>query len=100
MSFEIDVKKLCELSKLEIPDAMIQETSNKVREVLDLFNKLDEFDISEIHTSSDNDQLRLEKPINTMRDDIPRTIIPDSRPSETMVKFHSTKNGFVLGPRI
>lgn len=100
MSLEIDVRKLCELSKLEIPDAMIQETSEKVRDVLSLFNKLDEFDISEIHSSSDDDPLRLEKHINTMRDDIPRTIISDSRLSETMVKLHSTKNGFVLGPRI
>lgn len=99
MSNEIDVKKLCELSKLEIPDEMILETSRKVREVMSLFDKLDELDISNSTSMDSYGGLRVEKSLESLREDTPRESISDS---ESTAKFNllNTKNGFVLGPRI
>lgn len=99
MSNEIDVKKLCELSKLEIPDEMILETSRKVREVMSLFDKLDELDISNSTSMDSYGGLRVEKSLESLREDTPRESISDS---DSTAKFNllNTKNGFVLGPRI
>ena len=43
MAKGIDIKKLCDLTKLEIPEQNITEISRKVEEVLLMFDKLDEF---------------------------------------------------------
>jgi Asp-tRNA(Asn)/Glu-tRNA(Gln) amidotransferase C subunit len=103
MSNEIEVKKLCELSKLEIPDEMILETSHKVGEVMSLFDKLDELDISSSSSMDSYGKLRIEKSLESLRDDIPRrnTSTTDSTTdSLTKFKLLNTKNGYVLGPRI
>lgn len=99
MSSEIDIKKLCELSKLEIPDEMILETSMKVREVMALFDKLDELDIQKSTSKDSYSRLRIEKSIESLRDDIPRQSIPTAD-FLSKFKFLNTKNGFALGPRI
>lgn len=98
MSNEIDFKKLCELSKLDIHEEMIKETSIKVRDVMTLFDKLDELEISNIDNTEVNENLRQEKSLDSIRDDIPRD---KSRFDPTSkICFLNTKNGFVLGPRI
>lgn len=99
MSDEIEVKKLCDLSKLEIQEDMIIETSNKIHDVMLLFNKLDELDIRNSGNVDRYDSLRIEKSINCLRDDTPRETSSGSDSREKF-KFLNTKNGFVLGPRI
>ena len=99
MSGEIDVKKLCELSKLEIPDEMILETSKKVGEVMSLFDKLDELDIKDSTSQDSYGKLRVEKSLESLRDDTPRQNISITD-SLSKFKLLNTKNGFALGPRI
>lgn len=99
MPSEIDVKKLCELSKLEIPDEMILETSKKVREVMSLFEKLDELYINESTSQDSYSRLRIEKSLESLRDDTPRQSVPTTD-SRSKFKLLNTKNGFALGPRI
>ena len=43
MAKGIDIKKLCDLTKLEIPEQDMTQISRKVEEVLLMFDKLDEF---------------------------------------------------------
>jgi Asp-tRNA(Asn)/Glu-tRNA(Gln) amidotransferase C subunit len=99
MSNEIEVKKLCELSKLEIPDEMILETSNKIREVMSLFHKLDELDISSADDTDSYGGLRIEKSLDSLRGDVPRGSFSVTD-SVAKLKLLNTRNGFVLGPRI
>ena len=44
MSEYYDIKKLCTLSRLEIGESEIQQTANKIKEIITFFNKLDEFE--------------------------------------------------------
>jgi aspartyl/glutamyl-tRNA(Asn/Gln) amidotransferase C subunit len=99
MSNVDDIKKLCDLSKLEIPSEMMMETTSKIREVLTLFDKLDEFDTSDNKGDIGGD-IKIEKSINSLRDDqIPNRNSVDSN-SNIKIKPLNTKDGYVLGPRI
>ena len=78
---------------------MMMETTSKIREVLTLFDKLDEFE------SGDNefkicDDIKIEKPLDALRDDQSHTGNTVESESNVKIKFMNTKNGYVLGPRI
>jgi aspartyl/glutamyl-tRNA(Asn/Gln) amidotransferase C subunit len=99
MSNVDDIKKLCDLSKLEIHSEMMTETTSKIREVLTLFDKLDEFDTSDNKRDIGSD-IKIEKSIDSLRDDqIPNINSVDSN-SNIKIKPLNAKNGYVLGPRI
>jgi Asp-tRNA(Asn)/Glu-tRNA(Gln) amidotransferase C subunit len=112
MSDYYDIRKLCLLSRLEIDDAEVQQTGDKIKETISFFNKLDEFEMNE--PSSDNPDiiiaseqgtyLKFEKKINDLRDDTPHKKIDSScdLKENTLFdfKFHPKKNGYVIGPKI
>ncbi|HXT83824.1 MAG TPA: hypothetical protein VN704_05765 [Verrucomicrobiae bacterium] len=110
MSNYYDIKKLCHLSRLEIDDSEIQQTAEKIKEIISFFNKLDEFEMSESNEDSNNknnsysNPLKLEKKLNHLRDDIPNKKIninsEDINNSLFDFKFHIKKNGYVIGPKI
>lgn len=99
MSTADDLEKLCDLSKLEIPGELMIETSIKIREVLKLFDILDEFDKKDQQTISDID-IKIEKPINSLRDDQLSEVNTVKGDLQTKIKFSNSKNGYILGPRI
>ena len=95
----IDIRKLCNLTKLEIPEKDMAAISEKLKEVLSMFDKLDEFTTE---GSEDNgiEDLKLERAFENLRNDVPR---PPLRPSETAspkIQLKNNKDDFVLGPRI
>lgn len=99
MSIEEDVKKLCDLSKLEIPDEMIMEATKKVGDVLALFSKLDEFKKSDYDIRIEND-LRVEKSYSSLRADQSPDINTDNNGDRFEFQPLNIKNGFIVGPRI
>lgn len=99
MSAVDDVKRLCELSKLEIPNEMMMETTRKIREVLTLFDKLDEFDKGDNEIKIGED-IKIEKAIDSLRDDQPPTKKSVNSDNDVKIKLLNIKNGYVLGPRI
>ena len=111
MSDCYDLKKLCLLSRLEIDESKIQQTAEKIEEIISFFNKLDEFEISEpnekLNNSDSNSNLnllKLEKKLNNLRNDVPNKNSDSSLDSKTNLlfnfKFHSKKDGYVIGPKI
>jgi aspartyl/glutamyl-tRNA(Asn/Gln) amidotransferase C subunit len=99
MAMGIDIRKLCNLTKLDIPEQDMAAISEKLKEVLLMFDKLDEFTTE---GSEDNgiEDLKLERAFENLRNDEPR---PPLRPSETSpmkIRLKNNKGGFVLGPRI
>lgn len=99
MAKGIDINKLCELAKLEIPEQSIHEISRKLEEVLSMFDKLDEFnsDSSEIPNVED---LKFEMIFEELRDDKPS---PDSELSKDLdfkFKLKNLRDGYIVGPRI
>jgi len=94
-----DVKKLCELSKLEIPSEMMKETTKKIFEVLTLFDKLDEFDKGDNEIKIGED-IKIEKTVDSLRDDQPLTTNSVNSDNYIKIKPLNEKNGYVLGPRI
>lgn len=99
MSTEDDFKQLCNLSKLEIPDELMKETSKKIHEVLMLFDKLDQFDKSEFELKT-NDGIKIEKSIDSLRDDQTFETNPSKSNHDMKIKFSKSKSGYILGPRI
>lgn len=99
MSAVDDVKRLCELSKLEIPNEMMMETTRKIREVLTLFDKLDEFDKGDNEIEI-GEYIKIEKTIDSLRDDQPLTKNSVNSDDDVKIKLLNSKNGYVLGPRI
>jgi aspartyl/glutamyl-tRNA(Asn/Gln) amidotransferase C subunit len=112
MSEYYDIKKLCALSKLEIEDSEIQQTDNKIKEIISFFNKLDEFEMNEVIpsnpdfgiTSVSGNYLTIEKKMNDLRDDLPQKKIDSKYGIEEDIsfnfKYHNKKNGYIIGPRI
>lgn len=100
MSNVDDIKKLCELSKLEIPNEMMIETAEKIREVLTLFGKLDEFDTTGDNKLKMGGDMKIEKPLGSLRDDKPQTGKFEESSVKIKIKPLNTKNGYILGPRI
>ena len=47
MSDYYDIKKLCSLSRIEIDESKIQQTTEKIKEIISFFNKLDELELKE-----------------------------------------------------
>lgn len=129
MSTNEDIKKLCFLSRVEIDDSKINQTTDKIKEIISFFNKLDEFDtitnnandtlkqslsadeISNVSRVYDN-FVRFEKRLNDLREDDPHKILDNTESEKeifnNLVKdaqqfifnFRYQKNGFVIGPRI
>ena len=99
MAEGIDIKKLCDLTKLEIPEQKMTEISRKVEEVLLMFNKIDEFTAGDSEVTNIVD-LKFEMAFENLRDDIPRS--PSELLEEPQLKFKlkNIKDGFILGPRI
>ena len=121
MSEYHDIKKLCALSRLEIEDSEVQQTANKIKEIITFFNKLDEFEPSEnieghkkqndIITDS---YLKMEKNIDDLRDDNPNIKLDLQKKGANInikekeevnnfnfnFNFHMKKNGYVIGPKI
>jgi len=99
MAKGIDIKKLCELAKLEIPEQNMTEISRKVEEVLLMFDKLDDFTTGDSEASSIDD-LKLEIAFENLRDDKSKIDLSSSDGPQTIFKLKNTKDGFILGPRI
>jgi aspartyl/glutamyl-tRNA(Asn/Gln) amidotransferase C subunit len=99
MPISDDLRELCDLSKLEIPNELMIETGKKISEVLLLFDKLDEFDKANYKIDTNND-IKIEKPIDALRDDQAFNTNAVKRNLETKMKFSNSKNGYILGPRI
>ncbi len=97
MSLDEDIKKLCNLSKLEIPDSDIEITTNKIKEIILFFDKIDKFSSKE-QDSEEYD--KLEKTMDELREDISHSDANDVRKNFIHFKFLHEKNGFVVGPRI
>ena len=45
MSDYYDIKKLCVLSRIEIEESKIHQTTEKIKEIISFFNKIDEFEL-------------------------------------------------------
>jgi aspartyl/glutamyl-tRNA(Asn/Gln) amidotransferase C subunit len=99
MAKGVDIKKLCDLTKLEIPEQNITEISRKVGEVLLMFDKLDEFSTEGSKGPSIED-LKFEMAFENLRDDEPRSTLESSKRSQPKIKLKNIKDGFILGPRI
>ncbi len=114
MSDYYDIKKLCILSRLEIGDSEIKKTSEKIKEIITFFNKLDEFELNDKEAADEedisaNNYMKSEKQIYDLRDDKPnlklnvqKKIDIDSEEGDTSFNFNflNKKNGYVIGPRI
>jgi aspartyl/glutamyl-tRNA(Asn/Gln) amidotransferase C subunit len=99
MAKGVDIKKLCDLTKLEIPEQNITEISRKVGEVLLMFDKLDEF-TTEGSKGPSIEDLKFEMAFENLRDDKPRPTLESSKRSQPKIKLKNIKDGFILGPRI
>ena len=99
MAKGIDVKKLCNLTKLEIPEQNMAEISRKVEEVILMFDKLDEFTTEDSEFLSINN-LKIEMAFENLREDKPRPALESSKGPQTKFKLKNIKDGFILGPRI
>ena len=99
MAMGIDIRKLCSLTKLDIPEQDMAAISEKLKEVLLMFDKLDEFTTE---GSEDNgiEDLKLERAFENLRNDEPRPPLRSSETSPTKIRLKNNKDGFVLGPRI
>jgi aspartyl/glutamyl-tRNA(Asn/Gln) amidotransferase C subunit len=99
MAKGIDIKKLCDLAKLEIPEQNMTQISRKVEEVLLMFDKLDEFTTegSEVPIIDD---LKFEMAFENLRDDNPRPALESSEGPQPKFKLKNIKDGFIVGPRI
>jgi aspartyl/glutamyl-tRNA(Asn/Gln) amidotransferase C subunit len=99
MAMGIDIRKLCNLTKLDIPEQDMAAISEKLKEVLLMFDKLDEFTTE---GSEDNgiEDLKLERAFENLRNDVPRPPLRSSETSPTKIRLKNNKDGFVLGPRI
>ena len=98
-----DIKKLCTLSRLEIDESEIQKTSDKIKEIILFFNKLDEFE-SNGEQEIQYNYMKTEKKIDELRDDTTTLNINDDDGGGvrrgTPFSFLNRKNGYVIGPRI
>ena len=99
MAKGVDIKKLCDLTKLEIPEQNITEISRKVGVVLLMFDKLDEF-TTEGSKGPSIEDLKFEMAFENLRDDEPRQTLESSKRSQPKIKLKNIKDGFILGPRI
>lgn len=99
MAKGIDIKRVCELAKLEIPEQNMTEISKKVEEVLIMFDKLDEFTIGGSEASNIDD-LKLEIAFENLRDDNSRLDIGSPEEPKAKSTLKNIKDGFILGPRI
>jgi aspartyl/glutamyl-tRNA(Asn/Gln) amidotransferase C subunit len=99
MAMGIDIRKLCNLTKLDIPEQDMAAISEKLKEVLLMFDKLDEFTTE---GSEDNgiEDLKLERAFENLRNDEPRPPLRSSETSPMKIRLKNNKDGFVLGPRI
>ena len=95
----IDIRKLCSLTKLEIPEQDITPISQKLKEVLIMFDKLDEITTEDSEDICIED-LKLERAFENFRDDIPRPVPGSLESTQSKIKLKNVKDGFALGPRI
>ena len=95
----IDIRKLCNLTKLEIPEQDMAAISEKLEEVLSMFDKLDELTTE---GSEDNgiEDLKLERAFEDLRNDEPRPPLRSSETAPPKINLKNNKDDFVLGPRI
>ncbi len=99
----IDIKKLCTLSRLEIDESEIQKTSDKIKETILFFNKLDELELNDNEQEMSFNDMKKEIKIDDLREDVTtsKSSNVDGRDGkETSFKFLNRKNGYVIGPRI
>ena len=99
MAMGIDIRKLCNLTKLDIPEQDMAAISEKLKEVLLMFDKLDEF-TTEGSEDNGTEDLKLERAFENLRNDEPRPPLRSSEMSPTKIRLKNNKDGFVLGPRI
>ncbi len=99
MAKGIDIEKLCDLTKLEIPEQNKTEISRKVEEVLLMFDKLDEF-ASEGSKVKKIEDLKIELAFENLREDKPRLPLDSSEHPQPKFQLKNIKDGFILGPRI
>ena len=101
-----DIKKLCALSRLEIDESEIQITSDKIKEIILFFNKLDEFELNGDEQEMPYNYMKTEKKIDELRDDTTTLNLNDDDDDGggvgrgTTFIFLNRKNGYVIGPRI
>jgi aspartyl/glutamyl-tRNA(Asn/Gln) amidotransferase C subunit len=102
MSNYKDIKELCAQSRLEIGEHEIQKTSEKIKEIILFFNKLDELEL-DIEQEKPYCDMKIEKKIDELREDINTLCIKnvdDGVEKEIPFNFLNKKNGYVIGPRV
>lgn len=99
MAMGIDIRKLCNLTKVEIPEQDMAAISEKLKEVLLMFDKLDEF-TSEGSEDNGIEDLKLERDFENLRNDEPKPPLRSSETAQPKIKLKNIKDDFVLGPRI
>ncbi len=97
-----DIKKLCTLSRLEIDESEMQKTSEKIKEIILFFNKLDEFELNDDDQEISFNYMKIEKEIDDLRDDVTTLNLnnADGGIEKKPFNFLNRKNGYVIGPRI
>jgi aspartyl/glutamyl-tRNA(Asn/Gln) amidotransferase C subunit len=99
------VKKLCNLSRLEIGESEFQKTADKIKETISFFDKLDELEMvmdddDDGHQIPD-DHIIIEKKIDDLREDVPKSS-EEATDTNNHIPFDflNRKNGYAIGPRI
>ena len=72
MSDNYDIKKLCALSRIEIDESKIQQTAEKIKEIISFFNKLDEFELNEKDDNNTLENFSLSIPTSFTSDNEPK----------------------------
>jgi Asp-tRNA(Asn)/Glu-tRNA(Gln) amidotransferase C subunit len=98
MPTDESIRKLCNLSRLEIEDSEFEKTSGKIKETLEFFGKLDEFKMDQEDKSESNDaieipkenNIRIEKSFDELRDDVPRVMSSNTVNNPNLISGTST----------
>jgi Asp-tRNA(Asn)/Glu-tRNA(Gln) amidotransferase C subunit len=105
MPTDENIRKLCNLARLEIESSEFEKTSGNIKETLEFFGKLDEFkiDLEEQHSSNDvvetqtGASIRIEKSLEELRDDVPRAGLSDRENNSILCESNSTSTFGVSG---
>jgi Asp-tRNA(Asn)/Glu-tRNA(Gln) amidotransferase C subunit len=103
MPTDENIRKLCNLARLEIENSEFEKTSSKIKETLEFFGKLDEFKIDLEEQSGNNNvveippagSMRIEKSFDELRDDIPRARLSDTEDNSNLCDGTTTSTSDV-----
>lgn len=103
MSIEVDIKKLSNLSKIEVSEDETYKTKEKIIQIIKFFDKLDEFVLdnsSNPDHNKDNDKVEIK--FESLREDEQTATSKENEylKNKFEFKFLHHRNGYVLGPKI